>query len=470
VSIKARLSIAVVLLLAAITALLGFIVIRTTRDQMVDQIDDRLLSSQGPLGRSEGPGPDGQGSSGGPYRETAVVLLDADGDVYEAGTEPAGTPDDPEPLPELPPLGSAAFDELYAPDLGTLGSDGGPEYRATAYRLQGGGAAVFATSMADVDATTSTLLRTVLLAGGVVLLVGAGASWLLISRGLRPVDRMIDTASAIAAGDLSQRVDQQDDGTELGRLAAALDEMLGQLEAAFKEREANEARLKQFVADAAHELRTPLAAIRGYAELYRSGGIAPGPDLERAMARVEGEGIRMGHLVDDLVLLARLDQQQPFVREPVDVAELARDAVADLQATDPDRPVDLDVDAAAVVLGDEARLRQVLANLLANARVHTPEGTPVHVAVKDRDGEVVLRVADEGPGIEPGQRQQIFERFYRTDVSRSRDTGGSGLGLSIVAAVVEAHGGRAEVNGGPGAGAVFTIHLPAATEASTLDV
>jgi two-component system OmpR family sensor kinase len=241
--------------------------------------------------------------------------------------------------------------------------------------------------------------------------------------------------------------------------------MLGQLESAFKERERNEARLKQFVADAAHELRTPLAAIRGYAELYRSGGIAPGDELSQAMARIEGEGMRMGSLVDDLVLLARLDQQQPLGREEVDLADLARDAVADLKATEPDRPVDLDAPSPAIVLGDEARLRQVLANLLTNARVHTPAGTPVHVAVV-ADGqanrEVVLRVADEGPGIDADQRARIFERFYRTDASRSRDTGGSGLGLSIVAAVVHAHGGRAAADGEPGGGAVFTVHLPAA--------
>jgi two-component system, OmpR family, sensor kinase len=470
VTIKARLTIAVVLLLAAITGLLGWIVIRTTRDAMTDQIDDRLLEARITRGPVSSP-PVGEDQGDAPYRQTAAIYLDENGDVE--GDDPAGFPDDPEPLPELPPVGSSEFDSMVEGDIRTLSSRGGPDYRATAtpvlYPGNREGFRVVATSLEDVDETTSTLLRTVLVVGALVVLIGAGASWLIIRRGLRPVDRMIDTASAIAAGDLSQRVDERNDGTELGRLADALDEMLGQLEAAFKEREANEARLKQFVADAAHELRTPLAAIRGYAELYRSGGIKPGPDLERAMARVEGEGIRMGHLVDDLVLLARLDQHQPFVREPVDMAVLARDAVADLQATDPDRPVDLDVDGAAVVLGDEPRLRQVLANLLANARVHTPAGTPVHVSVQDGDGEVVLRVADEGPGVDPGNRARIFERFYRTDVSRSRDTGGSGLGLSIVAAVVAAHGGRADVDGEPGQGAVFTVRLPAAQEASTLE-
>jgi two-component system, OmpR family, sensor kinase len=462
VSIKARLTIAVVVVLAVVTALLGWIVVRSTRDTMIDQIDDRLLA--GPPGEQRG-GPPGDTDSIGPFRETAQIVLTADGEIVDQGTVPAGPPGDPEPLPSLPPVGSEEFTDLFVPNIGTRSSNGGPDYRVTVHDVNGA-YIVFATSLADVDATTSNLLRTVLVVGGLVLLVGAGASWLLISRGLRPVDRMIDTASAIAAGDLSQRVDQRDDGTELGRLAAALDDMLGQLEAAFREREANEARLKQFVADAAHELRTPLAAIRGYAELYRSGGIAPGDELNRAMERVEGEGIRMGHLVDDLVLLARLDQHQPLAREEVDITALARDAVADLRATEPDRPVDLDADGPAVVRGDEARLRQVLANLLANARVHTPGGTPVHVSVGvdgDTDREVVLRVADEGPGIVPAHQGRIFERFYRPDASRSRDTGGSGLGLSIVAAVVEAHGGRAEAGDAPGGGAAFTVHLPAAS-------
>jgi two-component system, OmpR family, sensor kinase len=468
VSVKARLTIAVVVLLAAVTGLLGWIVIRSTRDTMIDQIDDRLHAQRASppeqAGRPRAPGP-----NDGPYRETADIFLDDEG--RKVGDDPAGFPNDPEPLPVIPPVESAEFHSMLDGDIRTLPADGdGPDYRAIATPIVfvGGsqGFRVIATSLADVNETTSTLLRTVVVAGALVLLVGAGASWLLISRGLRPVDRMIDTASAIAAGDLSQRVDQRDDGTELGRLAAALDDMLGQLEAAFKEREANEARLKQFVADAAHELRTPLAAIRGYAELYRSGGIAPGDELKRAMERIEGEGIRMGHLVDDLVLLARLDQHQPLAQAEVDMAALARDAVADLRATEPDRPVDVDADGPAVVRGDEARLRQVLANLLANARVHTPAGTPVHVSVVvdgETNREVVLQVADEGPGIEPAHRDRIFERFYRPDASRSRDTGGSGLGLSIVAAVVEAHGGRAEAGNAPGGGAAFTVHLPVAS-------
>jgi two-component system OmpR family sensor kinase len=312
-----------------------------------------------------------------------------------------------------------------------------------------------------VDAAVSDLVRTILVTAAIVLAVGAATAWLIVRRGLRPVDRMVDTASAIAAGDLSQRIEHDDeDRSELGRLAAALDDMLAQLEAAFTEREQSQAQLEQFVADASHELRTPVTAIRGYAELYRRGGIAEGEALDRAMARIEGESERMGRLVEDLLLLARLDQHQPLDITEVDLTQLAADAVSDLRAVDTGRSVTLDAAVPVVVAGDERRLRQVLANLLGNARVHTPPGTPVHVAVEPDDGNARLVVADEGPGVDAANRARIFERFYRADRSRSRARGGAGLGLSIVERVVVAHGGRLEVDERPGGGARFTVWLP----------
>jgi len=322
---------------------------------------------------------------------------------------------------------------------------------------------VLAEPLTDLDDAISSLTRTFVLAGLGVLVVGAAVSWLVIRRGLRPVDRMIDTASAIAGGDLSRRVDQDDDGTELGQLAHALDEMLGQLEASFDERAAAQARLEQFVSDASHELRTPVTAIRGYAELYRSGGLEERANLDRAMTRIEQESARMGGLVEDLLLLARLDEHRPLEHETVDLAGLAADAATDLRVIDPDRPVTLRVDdgGAALVGGDERRLRQVLANLLNNARVHTPPGTPVEVSVERDGADVRVVVADEGPGIASDDRQRIFERFYRTDRSRSRERGGAGLGLSIVAAVVSAHGGDVHVDSSPGCGTAFTVELPA---------
>jgi two-component system OmpR family sensor kinase len=274
---------------------------------------------------------------------------------------------------------------------------------------------------------------------------------------------MIDTASAIAGGDLSRRVDHDDDGTELGQLAQALDDMLGQLEASFDERAAAQTRLEQFVADASHELRTPVTAIRGYAELYRGGGLEDRANLDRAMTRIEQESARMGGLVEDLLLLARLDEHRPLEHETVDVRALAADATSDLQAIEPERPVELHTsdDGPTIVRGDERRLRQVLANLLSNARMHTPAGTAVAVTVERTDETVRIVVADEGPGIAPADQRRIFERFYRTDRSRSRESGGSGLGLSIVAAVVAAHGGTVHVESEPGSGTTFTVDVPA---------
>ncbi|MGH9033819.1 MAG: sensor histidine kinase, partial [Acidimicrobiia bacterium] len=339
--------------------------------------------------------------------------------------------------------------------------DGDLDYRVLVTRDPRDNYRVLAAPLSGVDAAVDDLVRTILITAAVVVVIGAVTSWLIVRQGLRPVDRMVGTASAIAAGDLSQRVEHgDDDRSELGRLAAALDDMLAQLERAFTERQESQARLEQFVADASHELRTPVAAIRGYAELYRRGGIESGESLDRAMARIEDESQRMGSLVEDLLLLARLDQHEPLDVADVDLAQLAADAVSDLRAVEPERPVTLEAGAPVVVAGDERRLRQVLANLLGNARIHTPAGTPVHVtAAGDADGATLV-VADEGPGIGIEHRPRIFERFYRADRSRSRASGGAGLGLSIVTGVVSAHGGRLEVDSPADGGARFRVWLP----------
>ena len=321
--------------------------------------------------------------------------------------------------PDLPSTGRALT--ALAGHVATVAStDRELDYRALVFRTPDGYVKVVAQPLTEVDEAVSSLTGTFLFAGVAMVIIGAAVSWLVIRRSLRPVEGMIDTATAIASGDLSQRVDHRDDGSELGRLADALDEMLGQLEASFTERLAAQSRLEQFVADASHELRTPVTAIRGYAELYREGGLAPGEQLDRAMRRIEQESARMGTLVEDLLLLARLDEQQPLERQPVDVGVLAEDAVTDARAVDTERPITLCTTPSAYVLGDEQRLRQVVANLLTNARVHTPPRTPVHVRVERRDGHVELTVADEGPGIVVDDRQRIFERFSRADRSRSR--------------------------------------------------
>jgi two-component system, OmpR family, sensor kinase len=273
---------------------------------------------------------------------------------------------------------------------------------------------------------------------------------------------MGETAGAIAAGDLSRRVEPADDFTEVGRLGLALNSMLGQIEHAFDERTKSEARLRRFVADASHELRTPLTSIRGYAELFRRGANARPDDLAKAMQRIEEAAARMGVLVEDLLLLARLDQGRPLEYESVDLTRVAGAAVDDLRVTSPERTVNFESNGAVVVNGDEHRLRQVLANLLENARTHTPPNTPIDVRVGVAGDDALIEVRDEGPGMSAEDAARAFERFWRADPSRARESGGAGLGLAIVSAITEAHGGTAEVVTAPGAGATFRIRIPRA--------
>ncbi|MFC6879276.1 MULTISPECIES: sensor histidine kinase [Actinomadura] len=338
-----------------------------------------------------------------------------------------------------------------------------PDWRVRAALLPDGqGTLVMAMRTTEQDEllgrTLGTLVTvTVAVLGGVGLL-----AWWAIRSALRPLDEIAETAAAIGGGDLARRVDVPGPRTEVGRLSTALNGMLAQIEAAFREREASENRLRRFIADASHELRTPVATMRGYAELFRRGAADRPGDLAKAMRRIESEAERMGLLVDEMLLLARLDQGRPLERRPVDLAVLAADAVADAGAVEPGRPLTLDAAEPVIVSGDAERLRQVLANLLANVRRHTPAGTPAAVRAALDGDRAVIEVADQGPGLTEEQRAKVFERFYRADAARSRDHGGAGLGLSIVAAVAQAHGGTATVRSAPGEGAVFTVTLPTA--------
>jgi two-component system OmpR family sensor kinase len=312
----------------------------------------------------------------------------------------------------------------------------------------------------------------------------AGAAWWIVRSSLRPLEEVETTAEAIAAGDLTQRVPHRDPRTEVGRLSTALNTMLGQIEAAFEARRvteqsarASEERMRRFVADASHELRTPLTSIRGFSELYRQGAVEDDAALARVMRRIEDEATRMGLLVEDLLLLARLDQQRPLEAKPVDLVPLVRDSVLDARAASQGHDIRLAVDAvpdSATVIGDELRLRQVMANLIGNAIRHTPAGTVVVVGLEqDGDEHVVLEVRDDGPGIAEEDVGRVFERFYRADPSRTRvgangsTSGGSGLGLSIVSALVAAHGGQVEVESTPGSGATFRVSLPSSKPALT---
>jgi two-component system OmpR family sensor kinase len=357
------------------------------------------------------------------------------------------------------------------------------------FGLPSGAFGVVAVSLAEMAATQDTLL---LINVAVTLLVLAGiggAAAKVVSLGLRPLTRMETAAAEIAGGDLSRRVEDADPHTESGRLGTALNTMLVRIETAMAARTASEQRLRQFLADAAHELRTPLTSIQGFAELYRRGGARPGPELDEAMGAIESEVGRMRLLVNDLLLLARMDEERPLGQHRVDLLEVAADTVRDAHVRVPTRFVLLgplddrdDTFDPVTVAGDEARLRQVTTNLVANALQHTPDDAEVVVRVGRANAVVhatarpaavaghelasgepvaVIEVADTGPGMPSGDAARVFERLYRADASRSRRHGGAGLGLSIVAAIVQAHGGRCELWTAPGSGARFRVLLPA---------
>jgi two-component system OmpR family sensor kinase len=338
----------------------------------------------------------------------------------------------------------------------TVGS-GSSAYRVLAVPSPfGSGTTVVALPLRENDQILNRLLLVEALVGAAILALMGAMAWLLVRVGLLPLNRMAHTAGAIAGGDLSHRVDDSNPRTEVGRLGGALNAMLDRLEQAFAEREASEDRLRRFLADASHELRTPLVSIRGYAELYRIGAARDPDDVAKAMGRIEDEAARMGVLVEDLLTLARLDEIADAPHEPVDLRAVAADAVQDARATAPDRDIALTGDPGARVDGNADQLRQVLANLLRNALVHTPAGTPVEVELEGS----AMHVRDHGPGLPEGDPQALFERFWRTDGGRERGRDGAGLGLAIVAGIVDAHGGRVGAADADGGGARFSVWLP----------
>jgi two-component system OmpR family sensor kinase len=411
---------------------------------LIDRLDQQLTDAQGAALRSLSGDPDSQRAI---QPDAYVALYSGDGRLVRARVPV----DSPRTLPSwvhTAPSGMSTRSgyRVSVTDAGPPGFDG---------KL------VVAYPLSDVNSTLSRLGKLEVLAGILVLVAVGVLAGIAVKAALRPLERIEETAGAIAAGDLTRRV-EEDTRTEVGRLGRALNEMLAQIERAFNEREESERRLRRFIADASHELRTPLTSVRGYAELFRRGAAERPADLEMAMRRIEDDAARMGLLVDDLLLLARLDQGRPLEREQVDLAAVARELVEDSRLLHPAWPVELHGDAAAVVAGDELRLRQAIGNLLANARAHCPEGTAIEVTVTDGEGGVAVAVADHGPGIAPEHAERVFERFFRADPSRARASGGSGLGLSIVQSIAVAHGGSASVESTVGEGSTFTLTVPRA--------
>ena len=470
-SLRARLMVGVLALTAVGLILLGGITYFEQRSFQLSRIDDQARAAlvptaqtlynqlngggQGNFGdpdhdRDRG-GPRGGDGPTGPPSGTYGELRDPQTGQVVAG-KVVFSPDNVTAKPDLPktlPLNHlATYDgyRVYARNVST--QPGPPAY-----------VAVVAIPLGEVNATLNRLLLVEgLVILGVLAALGA-AAWAIVRVGLLPLDRMGHTASSIAGGDLSHRVESTDPRSEVGRLGIALNAMLDRLESAFAQREASEDRLRQFIADASHELRTPLSSIRGYAELFRMGAASDPAETARAMQRIEDEAARMGVLVEDLLTLARLDELPEVPHTDVDLAALARDAVDDARATAPDREIDVRSEPAEV-LGDAHQLRQVLGNLLRNALVHTPAGTPIGVTVEREDDRARLTVRDHGPGLPTDDPDALFERFWRAEGGRERGRAGAGLGLAIVAAIVDAHDGRVEAANAPGGGAAFVVRLP----------
>ncbi|MBJ7520253.1 MAG: HAMP domain-containing histidine kinase [Solirubrobacteraceae bacterium] len=467
-SLRARLVAGLLVLSAVGLVLLAAITYAEQRSFLLDRTDQQAKSAVQQIprevykdvaGGGAGDGFGGRPPRGGPPGEerglpagTYGQIRTADGDVQGEATlgfeaEERAAPD----LPEDLPLGTPV----------TVSTDDG-RYRVLAEQNFSGLITVAAIPLDDVDETLDRLLLVEGLVIAGILIVLGGAAWWVVGLGLRPLDRIGDTAGAIAAGELDRRVEPADERTEVGRLGLALNAMLGRLEQAFAQRQASEQRLRRFVADASHELRTPLASIRGYSELFRMGASADPEETATAMRRIEQEAARMGVLVEDLLTLARLDEVRDPVREPVDLAQLARDAADDARAMAPEREITVTGQREVRATGDPHQLRQVLANLVRNALVHTPSDAAIEIGARmDSSDHAVLRVRDHGQGLPPGtDPAELFERFWRAEAGRARGRGGAGLGLAIVAGIVDQHGGRVRAGNAEGGGAEFVVELP----------
>ena len=493
VTLRARLVAGLVVLMTVGLAIFGVTMYELYSSSQYDQLRSELQASvplvTRELSRAAGvslPGGDQGGNPGGGATGTGYSTGAEPGGAVEGRPPPGGGPGGPQVLvtpgtygelvdrsgkvltyvPQVsssspqPRLPVALVSESTRAQLVHVGSiEGGTVWLAyIGARLSNGDRVIVALPSNQVTSSLHHLI-VIELSGAVgVLLVLSVGSGLVLRRGLSPLERMADTTKEIAAGDLSQRVQVSSSGTEVGQLAVAFNTMLDEIQSAFAARDATEARLRQFLADASHELRTPLTSIQGFAELFRIGADNANMGTETIMRRIEEESARMKALVEDLLLLARLDQVRQSERRPVDLSVLAADACSDATAAAPGRPVTLSAPQPVVVLGDEAHLRQAFANLLTNALSHTPPGSSIAVAARLESGGAVVEVRDDGPGLDDEALVHVFDRFWQKDPARSG--AGVGLGLAIVAAVADEHNGSVTAANAPGGGAIFTIRLP----------
>jgi two-component system OmpR family sensor kinase len=463
VTLRARLVAILAILFALGLLASGVVTYGALRNFLYERVDSQLLQTR-PLairalldsarGATGFPGTPGD-LAGLPIAAYAEAR-DQNGDVIERvafGFEGVGAPhvpdiSDPLAAGESEPFTARAVD------------DRSYRFRVLATPTIDGGTLIVAIPLADAQDTLERLLVIEVLVALLLIAGVAFIAWGIIRQELRPLDEMAGAATQIAAGDLSRRVDEPNPRSEVGRLGRALNRMLEQIEQAFEARRTSEERMRRFLGDASHELRTPLTSIRGYAELFRRGAGERPEDLSLSMRRIEEEAARMGVLVDELILLANADQTRPSATEDVDLSALAHDAAEDARARDPGRAIKLEIEQSVVVAGDEVRLRQALDNLVTNALVHTPDGTPIRLALSRDEGRAVVMVEDAGPGLDSEALEHAFDRFWRRDPSRSRDTGGSGLGLAIVDAIARGHGGTITAENVTTGGARFTLRLP----------
>ncbi len=486
-SLRARLLVSVLALVSGALVVAAVATYAEERSYLYGRLDQKAIAAAAPISYALGldarllarprtaedehvgvghaaPSPGGRRLAGFVPTGTFGELVNQRGRVLR-GPIMASYGEKPLPRPALPTHFAVAAPGS-TPNLFTVGSRprSNVRYRVAALRLESGaGTVIVAIPLRDVDQALERLVldEVLVVASIMVLLVGIG--WLVIRVALRPLDRMASTASEITDGDLSRRVRPATSRTEIGRLGLSLNRMLVRIEDAFADKARSEERRRQFLADASHELRTPLASIRGYAELFRLGAARDPEALERAMDRIEAEATRMGVLVDELLLLARLDELPEAPRVPVDLGELATQTISDVRAMAPERAIELHGGENGVtVLGDAGALGQVLANLTVNAIIHTPEGTPIELTVAQSRRDAVITVRDHGPGLPAGAEEQVFERFWRADGGRTRGRGGTGLGLSIVREIVGAHHGSVRAENAPDGGALFTVTLPCA--------
>jgi len=473
-SLRSRLLLATLVVGALGIGVSDFAAHSALKKYLINQVDQQLTNvtsgSIGTLNRAGiDPNANEEQDNGSPFRivrplrgvptETFVTLLDANGHVLgRLGGNISNS------------IQTASFEGFTTAKVAATkgvpftikGLDDAPDTRVFAQVLPTGlGSIITAVSLGGVNGTLHKMTLLFLFISLIILLFTAFLARFIIRLSLRPLSEVEITAAAIAAGDLSARLPDSNPNTEVGKLTRSLNTMLARIEESFAVRVASESKLRQFVADASHELRTPLTAIRGFAELHRQGAVEGGEKTKELIGRIEKESIRMGSLVEDLLLLARMDEARPVATEPVDLSHVVSECIASANAAGPSHPITSNIDPDIFVLGDNKRIHQAVANLLANARTHTPSGTKITVTVKSGKDDIRVSVSDEGPGLSSTDQEKIFERFFRADPSRQRSSGeGSGLGLSIVDAIMKLHGGSVSVESELGRGATFTLTFP----------